>query len=167
MNNELTSELNLLDPSRIRLSLDDFEDLVLELDGESHSPITAHRPFPLQDPNRLIQLKDADGEEIGLIPSLKDLDRESRKTLENALDQAYFMPQILRIDRIESNFHIPTWHVETDRGPRSFEIPSSRRDIRVLGEGRVLIRDADGNRYEIPDYRHLDPASRAFAETLI
>lgn len=53
------------------------------------------------------------------------------------------------------------------RDPRAFEIYSSRRDVRDLGGGRVLVQDADGNRYEIPDYRRLDPASRALVEEMI
>ena len=53
------------------------------------------------------------------------------------------------------------------RDPRAFEIYSSRRDVRDLGGGRVLVQDADGNRYEIPDYRQLDPASRALVEEMI
>ena len=60
---------------------------------------------------------------------------------------------------------MPRWQVETDRGPRTFEIRSSRRDMRVLSAGRILIRDADGNLYEVPDYRQLDPQSRALVET--
>jgi hypothetical protein len=57
--------------------------------------------------------------------------------------------------------------VETDRGRRVFELHSSRRDIRVLPGGRVLVRDADGNLYEIPDVRRLDVASHAFVEDYI
>lgn len=34
----------------------------------------------------------------------------------------------------------------------------------VLTAGRVLIRDADGNPYEIQDYRRLDPASQELIE---
>ena len=57
--------------------------------------------------------------------------------------------------------------METDRGHRVFEIPSSKRDVRVIDDVRVILRDADGNRYEIVDYRRLDPESVAFVETIV
>ena len=82
----------------------------------------------------------------------------------NALEEAYFVPVITRVEAIQVEFRIPRWEVETDRGVRSFEISSMRSDVRQLGNGRILIRDADGNRYEIPDRHKLDAASRALVD---
>ena len=162
----LHQELDLLDPERIRLSFDDFEDLTLERDGD-RQPVTVVRAFPLTAEGEFIVLRDAKGNELGAVRNASDLEPESRRALTAALERAYFTPKILRVNVITEEFHIPTWEVETDRGPRTFDIRSSRRDIRILSAGRILIRDADGNRYEIPDYRRLDPASRALVEGLI
>ena len=98
---------------------------------------------------------------------MAELDPSSRQVLEAELERIYFTPRIPRIHSIEVNFRIPKWEVETDRGRRVFEISSSRSDIRALGGGRVLIRDADGNQYEIPDYRRLDQASRVLVENQV
>ena len=83
--------------------------------------------------------------------------------VEAELERSYFTAAIVRVEAIEVEYHVPTWTVATNRGPRRFELRSSRRDLRVLG-WRVLIRDADGNRYEIPDLRRLDEASRALVD---
>jgi hypothetical protein len=164
---DLTGGLSLLSPRDIRLYLDAFDDLTLDLCGVIHKRIGVQRAFPFNAPTKFIVLHDSDGDEIGIVSDMADLDSDSRDALEIALEQAYFMPRILKINSIVSNFHVPTWDVETDRGHRVFEIPSSKRDVRVIDDVRVILRDADGNRYEIVDYRRLDPDSIAFAETIV
>lgn len=162
----IEQELSLLDPGQVRLRLDEYNDLVLEC-PDGRQAVTAHRAFPLTAAGQFIVLKGEDGSEIGLIRDIAGLDEQSRAVLESDLERTYFAPVILQVNKLEENFHIPKWDVETDSGHRVFEVRSRRRDIRVMTGGRILLRDADGNRYEIPDYRKLDPVSRAFVETLI
>jgi hypothetical protein len=57
------------------------------------------------------------------------------------------------------DFGIQRWEVETDRGPRVFEV-RSREDLRWLHPGHLIVRDIDGNRYEIKRFDDLDSASR-------
>ena len=164
---ELAQELNILDPKGLRFYVDTFEDLCLEIDfGETYSPIIPVRAFPLQAVNSFIVLRTSDGDEVGTLRNLSELETNSRQVLNAVLEQAYFMPKITKVNSVEANFHVPTWDVETDRGPKVFDLRSSR-DVRDLGDFRIVIRDADGNRYEVPDYRQLDPASRALVEALI
>jgi len=163
---QLTDELSFL-PQDSRFYINAFNDLSLDYADQIVENIQVERAFPLNAPNQFIVVKDSEGEEIGILEHIKHLDSDSQETLLQALEQTYFLPQITKIYSVESNFHIPKWSVETDRGPREFEIPSSRRDVRVVGDGRVLLRDADGNRYEILNYRKLDPDSLALVETLI
>ncbi len=155
-----------MDPVLTRLRRDEYTDLILEYRGE-RKPVTAHRAFPLTAAGQFIVLKGIDGTEVGAIRDIAGLDDESRNILESDLERTYFAPVILQVNKLEEKFHIPKWDVETDSGHRVFEVRSRRRDIRVMSGGRILLRDADGNRYEIPDYRRLDPVSRAFVETLI
>jgi hypothetical protein len=165
---DLKRELTLLDPKAIRLSRNDFEELCLEAAGkEPVGPLTVERAFPVRARDEFLRLKDADGGEVGIIRRLSELDPQSRAVLADELQWAYFAALITRVSAVRIRHHVPRWTVETDRGPRSFEIRSTRRDIRVLPEGRVLIRDADGNRYEIPDRRLLDAASRALVDAQI
>ncbi|MFA6108180.1 MAG: DUF1854 domain-containing protein [Candidatus Latescibacterota bacterium] len=161
----LDGELNLLEAGRVRLRHDEYEDLVLELDGgETNHEVQVRRSFPLSAQEEYLSLRDSDGRELGIIRHLAELDPVSRRALATELEKLYFVPQIVRVLRIEERFHVPRWEVETDRGPRVFEIRSGRSDVRVLTAGRVLIRDADGNPYEIQDYRQLDQASQDLIE---
>ena len=163
---DLKDELALLDPQQIRLFLDEFEDLRLALNGvEVDGRVAAVRAFPISAGERFVVLKDGDGKEIGIIRDAAELDDDSQSVLRAELDRSYFCSRITGVNAVGGHFHVPEWDVVTDRGPRVFEIRSSRRDVRVLGEGHVLILDADGNRYEIPDYRQLDPFSRGLVES--
>lgn len=48
--------------------------------------------FPLTKPHALVTLFDEQGEEIGLIRRIRKLDEASRRTLEEEIEQSYFMP---------------------------------------------------------------------------
>ena len=162
------AEVVYLDPERVRFFVDAFEDLNLDLARDrTCSRVRVKRAFPLTCEDGFIVVQDSEGREIGSLARLDALDAASRQAVEEELERAYFTPRIQRITRVTTAYRVPRWEVETDRGPRAFEIYSSRRDVRLLGGGRVLVQDADGNRYEIPDYRRLDPASRALVEEML
>lgn len=165
---KLAAEITYLDPDKARFFIDAFEDLNLELAGDqTYSRVRVKRAFPLTRDDCFIVVQDRKGKEIGSLARLDALDRDSRQAVEDELERAYFTPRIQRIAKVTVANRVPRWEVETDRGPRAFEIYSSRRDVRLLGGGRVLVQDADGNRYEIPDYRRLDPASQALVEEML
>ena len=158
------ADIEPLDPKGLDLSLDGFGDLHVKLsDGTEHAGTTALRAFPFTAPGRYITLSGADGTEIGIIDDISELDRQSLRAVREELEKSYFMPRIVRVNDIDEDFGVPKWDVETDRGPRKFQL-KSRRDSRLVGAGRVLITDIDGNRYEVPDYRKLDARSEAFIE---
>ncbi|MDE2806806.1 MAG: DUF1854 domain-containing protein [Gemmatimonadota bacterium] len=164
----LAAEVTYLDPDKARFFIDAFEDLNLELAGDqTYSRVRVKRAFPLTRDDCFIVVQDRQGKEIGSLARLDALDRDSRQAVEDELERAYFTPRIQRIAKVTVANRVPRWEVETDRGPRAFEIYSSRRDVRLLGDGRILVQDADGNRYEIPDYRRLDPASQALVEEML
>ena len=71
------------------------------------------------------------------------------------------IPKILRFIKMTEKFKIWMWTAETDRGIITFEIRNHIASVKPLYDGRVLIRDANDNRYEIPDYRKLDKKSKA------
>ncbi|HET7560342.1 MAG TPA: DUF1854 domain-containing protein, partial [Limnochordia bacterium] len=155
----------LLDPAQVRLSKKQNETHGLHLtvhDGggeQTYEEVRVRLAFPLTHANHLITFADKNGDEIGLLRDEERLDPESRRVLEDELQLVYFIPKVQRIVSIKEEFGVTNWEVETDRGRRKFQV-RSRYDIRLLGGGRLLIRDMDGNRYEIVDYTKLDQASQ-------
>ena len=162
---QIEEEIQFLNPKAIKIRQNTFGEMVVEMpDGSTYTGVVPVRTFPLSQPNRYISLHDSEHEEIGLIEDLRQLNKADRAVLREELQKCYFMPRITRILSLEGQFGITQWEVETDRGPVSFAL-RSRYDIVSLDGGRVLIKDVDGNRYEIPDYRKLDPKSIALFET--
>ena len=162
---KIEDEIKPLDPKNIKIYKNDLDDLVVELpDGSIHEQVRAMRAFPLSEPSEFIIFRDKEDNEIGLFESIKELNSEARKALEDELQKSYFVPLITQITNLEEKFGISQWEVETNKGAHTFNV-KNREEIKLLSSGRVLLKDADGNRYEIPDYRRLDPKSMAFLET--
>ena len=86
--------------------------------------------------------------------------------LEQELEKSYFLPALVRVLDITDDFGIQRWEVETDRGPRVFEV-RSREDLRWLHPGHLIVRDVDGNRYEIKRFDDLDTSSRLKIESFL
>ena len=155
----------VLDSANMRARTDEHGRLELTLpDGRVCTNARVVPAFPISRPNRFLYFLDEDGNEIGLLVDPKGLDRESLDLLLAQADQAYFMPHITRIISVEEKMGIATWEVETDRGWSTFEVISRGESVWYVGRNRVLIRDADGNRYLIEDMTTLDRRSRGFAD---
>ena len=163
----IEDEVQFLDPKLVKISRNQFAELVAELpDGSVHAPVEPVRTFPLTQPDQYISLIDADKNELGLIEDIKQLQKADQTALAEELEKCYFMPKITRIHFIEGRFGVTQWDAETEVGSVSFDL-RSRHDITSLSGGRVLIKDIDGNRYEIVNYHQLDPKSIALLETQI
>ena len=162
---KIEDEIKPLDAKSIKIYRNELDDFVVELsDGSKHAKVRAMRAFPLSNPGDFIILRDKEDNEIGLIESINELDSKYKKILEEELQKSYFIPQITKIKNLEEKFGISQWEVETNKGTHTFNV-RNREEVRLFSSGRVLIKDADGNRYEILDHRRLDLKSRAFLET--
>ncbi|UCC69014.1 MAG: DUF1854 domain-containing protein [Armatimonadota bacterium] len=155
----------VLDPAEVRVRLNEQGQVELRLpDDTVRRGVLIVPAFPISRPNRFVYFRDEEGKELGLLIDPKRLDRESREIVEAQTDQAYFMPRITRIARVEERMGIARWEVETDRGWSSFDVVSRSESVWFVGRSRVVIRDADGNRYLIENLNALDRRSRRLAE---
>jgi len=159
--------VNILDPKKIRICRDESRRLRLIFDnGEEVTIKRVVRAFPLTMPWRYIIFIDEDNREIGLLRDIKSLDESSMKELKDELEKVYFIPKIKRIRQIKEEFGVLIWETETDKGPRRFEV-TSRRNVKKIGKRRIIVRDVDGNLYDIPDYTDLDQKSIILLESVI
>ncbi|HOB90914.1 MAG TPA: DUF1854 domain-containing protein [Bacillota bacterium] len=145
---------------RSRLCMRDLET------GEEYKGIQLSLVFPLTDRRSFLRVCDSEENEIGIIRSIDSLDEESRRTVEKELERIYFIPKIVRVNRIEERYGSRTWSVETERGPRVFDV-CGRQSIRFIAPFHLLVKDIDGNRYEIPCLASLDPDSKRVLQTAI
>ena len=159
--------VNILDPRKIRICRDESGRLKLIFDNDEKVLIKrVVRAFPLTMPWRYVILIDENDREVGLLRDLGDLDETSMKVLKDELERVYFIPKIKKIHRIKEEFGVLICETETDKGPRRFEV-TSRRDVKKMGKRRIIVRDADGNLYDIPDYADLDQKSIILLESVI
>jgi hypothetical protein len=159
-----TEEVKLLEPRKVRIYWNGFNELTLEYEGRRYENISVLKAFPLSASTSYIALIDQEDKEIGMIEELHLLPDESRRVLEEELSRRYVIPKIIRVLEVDEIFGMPIWRVVTDRGVRTIEL-KSRNDAKLLPSGRVIIKDMDGNRYEIPNFWEMDSRSRGLLET--
>ena len=128
--------------------------------GEKFTELELHRMFPITGLNKYIALMDSEGNEIAVIRNIDDLMPESKKAVENCLREYYMNPRITRFIKMSEKFIIWMGTAETDKGICTFEIRNHLTAVKPLYDGRVLIKDANDNRYEIPDVEQLDSKSK-------
>jgi len=158
------SDLRVLEPSRVRLRAHAFGRLQLELGiEERYAPVRAVRCLPLTQPDRYISLQDEDGEELGLIGDLAELDAESARMVRAELEVSYLNARVTRIHHVEARNGIITWDVTTDLGRRRVHV-RDRQNIRPLPGGRTVLTDIHDGKYEIPALEDLDHDSRRWLE---
>ena len=150
----------VLDASALRIRPNGRALLTVETDGRTFDDVSVRRAFPLEMADGFIGLFDSGGDEIGILESLDGLDAESRTALEDQLALTYFLPVITSVTRIAEDFGVVHADVETSSGPRRIEIRNIRSHIRVLSRNRALIEDAEGNRFELPDFHRLPAITR-------
>ncbi|MFP3937094.1 MAG: DUF1854 domain-containing protein [Phycisphaerae bacterium] len=144
-----------------RVELDDAGRVVVHLEGSDQPVVDASvaRCFPWSLPEAYISVRDSKGREIAMLRSLDELDADSRSVVEAELRDKIFNPKIVKIKDLRDEFGVLTIKAETDRGDVSFQV-RRRDDVRVLSGGRALLKDVDGNTYELPDVNGLDKTSR-------
>lgn len=153
----------VIQATEVRLSRSPEGQLVLHQDDSVQSVGSVMSVFPLTRPARMVALRDADGDEIGILDDVRKLDPASRGIMAEELERAYFMPAINDILDVREELRVVTWDVVTDKGPRTFQVRHVRQNVRRMGRRRLVIKDVDGNRYEIRDWLKLPP----FAQKMI
>ena len=151
-----------IDQENGRLARTDLCRVSLTLtDGTVYENLQPRRLFPYTMPSKYVTLLGDDGHEVAVIRDLDALDPDSCAVLNQVLAEYYMIPKILRLLAIEDVNGALKWRVLTDHGEIEFRIHNRNSDIKLMrGTHKVLVRDADDNRYLIPDHTDLDRHSK-------
>ena len=128
------------------------------VDGES-VPVRLRQCFPWSEPHRHLSLRDEDDEEVALVEDPAGLEPESRRAIEQALAEAGFVLEVLRVLSIDEEVEIRQWRVETRHGPRFFQTHLDDWP-RALPMGGLLIRDVSGDLYLLAAPSEMDKRSK-------
>ena len=150
-----------IDGQKDKIIRDDLYTVRLEkANGEVIEALEPKRLFPYTDPTHYITLLEDAKREVAVIKDMDDLSKDSRDAIEACFKEIYMIPNITRVYLRSAKAGALTLKVDTDRGgPITFRIRNSNSDIKMLSDVRMVIRDSDDNRYEIPDITKLDKKS--------
>ena len=154
--------LRYIDGPEVRIRVKDkiFVDMEFYHTGEVFTDMELRRMFPVSGKYKYIAVLDSEGNEQAMIRDVENLDAQSRDAVKSCLDEYYMMPRIIRFIEMSEKFKIWMWTAETDKGIAKFEIRNHLTAVKPLFDNRILIKDANDNRYEIPDVTKLDKKSR-------
>ena len=149
---EKDTKIEPFDLYRVKLTLPD---------GSVLSPLEPRCLFPLSDQTHYISLLEDGKTEVALIRDLSVLDKKSVKAIKDCLGEYYLIPKILHVFSVKDQYGTLVWDCETDRGQVTFRIKDRHNDIKFYHDtNRLLVRDSNDNRYEIPDTEALDPKTQ-------
>ena len=156
-----------MSPTTFTLALDPFGKLVLTFaDGTQHVGAVAVRAFPIAAPQQSISILSADGKELVWIESLDTLPDNERQHVLQALQAREFMPEILRLDGVNSFSTPSVWRVQTSRGATEFVL-KGEEDIRRLSPTTLIVADAHGVQFLIRDLPALDRHTRKLLDRFL
>jgi len=135
-------------------------------DGTTYENLEPRCLFPASNRRKYITLLDESGTEQAVIRDLDALPPEQRKIIEGCLEEYYLIPRITKILEATEKFGLITLQIETDRGSAKIEIRNLLYGFKQMGN-RLLLRDGNDNRYEIPDLTQLDSRSRHLLDNFI
>ena len=132
---------------------------------ETWQEVSLVRLFPFGEPRGWLSVLDNEKKEIGVLRHLDELSSESLAAAEEYLAHQYLIPKIQSIESCSFQGEESTWTVETNRGNVTFKSGSLKDNLEQLPPNRLLLKDKDGNRYEIPDVTELNASSRKFLDS--
>ena len=149
------------------LAFDPFGKLVVTMaDGTQHVGAVVARAFPIATPDQCISVLSAEGKELVWVEDLNDLPVSEREIVAQALQGREFMPEILRLDGVNSFSTPSVWRVQTNRGPAQLVL-KGEEDIRRLSASRLIVADAHGVQFLIRDLPSLDRHTRKLLDRFL
>ena len=159
-----------LDPDEVKVFRDE-EGRLLASVGDEFTVLSPRflRVSPLTDPDRYLSIRGTgpNDKEFGILRNWRRLDRDSRALVEAELARRYLYPRVSGIVSLKDYAGLQLCTFDTDRGLREVTLRDVRDNVVYLGSARVIITDAEGNRYDIPDVAALDNRSRALLAEIL
>ena len=157
-----------VNPKDVRLFREPPWKLRLTIAGDrSYLMVRVVRAAPLSQPSRYICFLDEKNEVIWTVEDPSVLDADTRRILQEELDQRYMTAAIEVINSLRNEFGVSYWDVQTNRGNREFVVRNVSESAQWISPRRLLLIDVDGNRFEIPDIDVLDKRSFGLIDMVI
>ena len=152
---------NFINGDEIRITVKDkiFCDVEF-FSGQKFTDLEPRRLFPVSGHSQYITFLDENGEEQFILRNIENMEESQRNLLLGCLEEYYRIPKITRLISRSEKHKIWLWNVETARGEYTFEIINHIQSMRMFYDKRILIKDGNDNRYEIPNIYEMDKRSQ-------
>lgn len=161
-NDKLTIEF--LNPSDCVFSFNANGFITLKLCGEDKGRVKLIRAYPYTLTDEYICVHSLDDVELGIIKDLKELDEDSCKNAEKALESRYYCPTVTAVKSVKERMGHFYFETVIDGKEKSFTVRDITRNMRFSANDTLLIFDMDGNRYVIPEFEKIEAKSKRLLE---
>lgn len=129
----------------------------VKVGDKDYGHINIIRTFPFSALWEFLSVREIEGkqEEVGIIEDLNLFDKATFDLIAKQLEIRYFTPKITKIIAIKEEYGHAYWTVLTDKGKCNFATTSGASGAVSKKGDRVIIKDSDGNRFEIEDLTKL------------
>ena len=131
--------------------------------SDSWIPARVVRLRPVSDRNAGVSIMHAHKRhELQLVLPEDLISRENQQIIDDELGSRYYVPRITQIHSMIIRLGNYYFSVSTDYGVRKLVLNTPARNVNWVSASRCIIRDTDGNFFEIPDTTLLDAQSQDF-----
>ena len=134
--------------------------------GAEHVGVIAVRAFPIHAPNEGVSILSQEGKELLWIDRLDALPAELRQDVESCIQNREFMPEILKLDSVNSFVTPCRWRIQTHKGATELLL-KGEEDIRRLNSNTLIVSDAYGVQYLIKNLAAMDRHSRKLLDRFL
>ena len=125
--------------------------LGLELRGEDYRRVQLSRALPFTAPGMYLCVADMEGKEIAVLEDLAGFDEASRELLQAELGIRYFYPEVTQIKSVKEKMGAYYFNLFVGDHEKTIAVKDISKNLKQLGEGRIILTDVDGNRFLIPN----------------
>lgn len=162
-----TAVINFLDPEKCHFYINPNGFTALKTEDKDYRRVRLIRTLPLRRPFEYISVSDMDKKEIGIIRNVSDFPKDDREIIKNDLALRYYCPEITEIYSVKDKMGLFYFDVSIDGFKKTFSVKDISRNIKMLDSGAVMLTDADGNRFVIPDFSALKGSTRRRLEPFL
>lgn len=166
MKQEVTEimDINVIDIRNAEFYHSGNEFVGLRYLGKDYKRVIFSRILPLTNPNTYISVMDTESKEIGIILSTDEMCSKQAEIVNTELSKRYYCPNILKITSIKEKMGYVYFDVSIKGRSRNFAVKDVSKNIRQIGDQKIMIFDVDGNRYLIEEASTMDKKSLRLLE---
>lgn len=160
--NQLTLlyDIGLVDPKACLFSRNSNGFLGLEFNGTTYKRVQLSRSLPHSEPFRYICIADMEGNEIGIILNVEELNAKSAELVRSELESRYYCPEITEITSVKEKMGMFYFDVKIGSHKKLFTVKDVSKNIKKHPDGTIRLYDVDGNRFFIRNIERFDSKSR-------